>query len=160
ARRTLAEFHNDNLTDQAAALTYYGVLSLFPGLIVLVSVLGFFGASTIAKVQEQFTAVAPSQVRDILNGAIHQVQGRDGAAGVAAVLGVVGGFWSASRYIAAFMRASNTIYDVPEGRPIWKTLPIRVGITAAVGIMLIVSSLIVVFTGRLAGQAGKVLGLG
>lgn len=160
ARRTLAEFQNDNLTDQAAALTYYGVLSLFPGLIVLVSVLGFLGTSTIAKVQQQFTVVAPSQVRDILNGAINQVQGRGAAASVAAVLGLVAAFWSASGYIAAFMRASNTIYDVPEGRPAWKTLPIRVGITAAVGIMLVISALIVVFSGRLAGRVGDALGLG
>lgn len=160
ARRTFAEFQNDNLTDQAAALTYYTVLSLFPGLIVLVSVLGLLGPSTIAKAQGQFTALAPSQVRDILNNAINQVQGRGVTAGVAAVLGLVGAFWSASGYVAAFMRASNKIYDVPEGRPAWKTVPIRVGITAAVGIMLVISSLIVVFTGRLASLAGDVLGLG
>ena len=159
-RRTLGEFQNDNLTDRAAALTYYGVLSLFPGLIVLVSVLGLLGPSTTARVQDTFTAIAPDQVQEILDGAITQVQGSGSAASVAAILGLAGAFWSASGYVAAFMRASNAIYDVPEGRPIWKTLPIRLGITAVVGVMLLVSSLIVVFTGQLARQAGDLLGLG
>ncbi len=160
ARRTFTEFQNDNLTDRAAALTYYGVLSLFPGLIVLVSVLGLVGRSTTNEVQGALTSAAPSQVGDILNRAINQAQNSGSTAGIAAILGLVGAFWSSSGYIAAFMRASNAIYDVPEGRPVWKTLPIRLGITAVVGVMLLASALIVVFTGRLASQAGDLLGLG
>ncbi|MFU8876160.1 YihY/virulence factor BrkB family protein [Micromonospora sp. SL4-19] len=160
ARRTFTEFRNDNLTDRAAALTYYAVLSLFPGLIVLVSVLGRLGRSTTAQLQGTLTAVGPSQVRDILNGAINQVHSSGSTAGIAAILGLVGAFWSSSGYVAAFMRASNAIYDVPEGRPVWKTLPIRLGITAVVGVMLVASLLIVVVTGRLARQAGDLLGLG
>lgn len=158
-RRTLGEFQADNLTDRAAALTYYGVLSLFPGLILLVSVLGLLGTSTTERVQDTFTAVAPDQVGNILDSAIDQVPA-GGPAGIAAILGLAGAFWSASGYVAAFMRASNAIYDVPEGRPIWKTLPIRLGITAAVGVMLLASALIVVFTGQLARRAGELLGLG
>jgi membrane protein len=159
-RRTMREFQEDNLTDRAAALTYYGVLSIFPGLIVLISVLGLLGRSTVEKVKGTVSEAAPGQVGKIFNDAISQVQGSGSAASVAAILGLVVAFWSASGYIAAFMRASNAIYEVPEGRPIWKTLPIRIAVTAVVGVMLVLSTLIVVFTGELARQAGDLLGLG
>lgn len=160
ARRTMREFQDDNLTDWAAALTYYGVLSIFPGLIVLISVLGLLGQSTVNKVKGTVSDAAPGQVGRIFNDAISQVQGSGSTASVAAILGLLIAFWSASGYIAAFMRASNAIYDVPEGRPIWKTLPIRVAVTAVVGVMLLLSALIVVFTGELAKQTGDLLGLG
>jgi membrane protein len=159
-RRAMKEFTEDALPDWAAALTYYGVLSIFPGLLVLVSVLGLLGDSTTDKVQSTVTSVAPGQAGEILDSAINQVQSNSGAAGVVAVVSLLVALWSASGYIAAFMRASNAIYDVPEGRPAWKTLPIRVGLTVAVGLMLVVSALIVVFTGDLADRFGRLIGLG
>jgi membrane protein len=160
ARRAVREFQDDNLTDLAAALTYYGVLSIFPGLIVLIAVLGLVGRSTVKSVREIINDVAPGEVGQILTNAINHVQGSRATASVAAIIGLLGAFWSASGYIAAFMRAANTIYDVPEGRPIWKKLPIRLGVTAIIGAMLVISALIVVFTGKLADQAGQHLGVG
>jgi membrane protein len=160
-RRTVREFQDDSLTDWAAALTYYGVLSIFPGLLVLVSVLGLLGESTSDDVQGTIRDVVPQEdVRKIIDGAINQVRDAGGTAGVVAIIGLLAAFWSASGYIAAFMRASNAIYDVPEGRPIWKTLPTRIGVTAVIGLMLLASALIVVFTGRLAEQTGDALGVG
>jgi len=159
-RRAVREFSADALPDWAAALTYYGVLSIFPALLVLVSVLGLFGETTANRVQETITSVAPGQAGDIITNAIDQVQSNRGAAGIVAIISVLVAFWSASGYIAAFMRASNSIYDVPEGRPLWKTLPIRIGLTAVIGLMLIVSALLVVFTGDLAQRLGDALGLG
>jgi membrane protein len=159
-RRAAREFQDDNLVDLAAGLTYYGVLSIFPGLIVVFSVLGLLGRSAADKVKDTIGDAAPGEVGKILTDAIGRVQGSSATASVAAVLGLLAAFWSASGYVAAFMRASNTVYDVPEGRPVWKTLPIRVAVTAAVGVMLLVSALIVVFTGRLATFAGRVLGVG
>jgi membrane protein len=159
-RRTVREFQQDALTDWAAALTYYGVLSIFPGLIVLISVLGLISAQATDQFQEALSTLAPGQVGDILNGAIDEVQGRPGAAGAAALIGALVAFWSASGYIAAFMRASNTIYDVPEGRPIWIKLRLRIGLTALIGVMLIASAAIVVFTGDLAERLGDLIGIG
>jgi membrane protein len=95
-----------------------------------------------------------------MHSALTQVQGRAGAATVGAIVGVVIALWSASGYIAAFMRASNAIYDVDEGRPIWRTAPVRLGVTVAVVIMLVACSLIVVITGSVAKQVGHMLGLG
>ncbi|MEV4200656.1 YihY/virulence factor BrkB family protein [Micromonospora globbae] len=160
-RRTVREFQEDKLTDWAAALTYYGVLSIFPGLLVLVSILGLLGPETTETVKNTVTQAIPEgNIQGILERAIDQAKQSGGLASLAAVLGLLAAFWSASGYIAAFMRASNAIYDVPEGRPIWKTLPIRVGVTAVIGVMLLVSAVIVVFTGRLAEAAGNAIGLG
>ncbi|MEV1111820.1 YhjD/YihY/BrkB family envelope integrity protein [Micromonospora sp. NPDC049751] len=160
-RRTVREFQDDSLTDWAAALTYYGVLSIFPGLLVLISILGLLGTSATEGVKDTVNQAVPNDsIQKIIEEAIKQAQGNGGLASVAAIIGLLAAFWSASGYIAAFMRASNTIYDVPEGRPIWKTLPIRVGVTAVIGVLLLVSAVIVVFTGRLAEVVGDAIGVG
>ncbi|MFG1838110.1 YihY/virulence factor BrkB family protein [Micromonospora sp. NPDC049175] len=160
-RRTVTEFQDDSLTDWAAALTYYGVLSIFPGVLVLISILGLLGTSATEGVKETVDQAVPNDsIRQIITEAIATADKNGGLASVAAIIGVVAAFWSASGYIGAFMRASNSIYDVPEGRPIWKTLPIRLGVTAVVGVLLLASAVIVVFTGRLAEAVGDVVGLG
>jgi membrane protein len=159
-KRVFREFQEDNLSDWAAALTYYGVLSIFPGLLVLVAVLGLLDDETSRDVQNTITELVPqTSVRKIIEDAINQVA-QSPTAGFVAIVGIFGAFWSASGYIGAFMRASNDIYDVPEGRPIWKTLPIRLAVTAVIGVMLLASALIVVFTGKLAQATGEAIGLG
>ena len=127
AKRTLAEFADDQLSDRAAALTYYSVLAIFPGLLVLVSLLGLVGKSAAQPLLTNFLDVAPSNVKQIIEPELTRLQGAHTSAGFAAILGIVLALWSASAYIAAFMRASNAIYDVPEGRPFWKTTPIARG---------------------------------
>jgi membrane protein len=158
-KRTIKQFSEDNVTDWAAALTYYGVLSIFPGVLVLVSILGMLSDNGQQTVQDTVSEIAPNQIQSLLDQVLNQVSD-PGTAGFAAILGLATAFWSASGYIGAFMRASNAIYDVPEGRPIWKTLPIRLGVTAIVGLMLILSAVIVVFTGDLAQAVGDTIGLG
>lgn len=158
-KRTIKEFNADNLTDAAAALTYYGVLSIFPGLLVLASLMGLFGQSATSSM-EDVTAVAPGPVRDILTDATTGVAAQPATAGVMAIVGLLAALWAASGYIGAFMRASNVVYDVPEGRPIWKTLPLRLAVTICVGVLLVASALIVVLTGQLAGTVGELLGVG
>ncbi|RQX05391.1 YihY/virulence factor BrkB family protein [Micromonospora inaquosa] len=160
-RRTITEFQDDSLTDWAAALTYYGVLSIFPGVLVLISLLGLLGESATEGVRDTVNQAVPNDsIQKIINEAIGTADRNGGLASIAAIIGLVAAFWSASGYIGAFMRASNTIYDVPEGRPIWKTLPIRLGVTAVVGVLLLASAVIVVFTGRLAESVGDVIGVG
>ena len=159
-KRTVSEFQEDNLTDWAAALTYYGILSIFPMLIVLVSLLGLIGQSATQPLVDNLGQVAPGPAQQIFTSAITNLQKSQGAAGVLFVVGLVGALWSASGYVAAFMRASNAIYDVEEGRPIWKTAPVRIGVTLVLVVLLAVSALAVVLTGGLAEQAGKLLGVG
>jgi YihY family inner membrane protein len=159
-KRTLREFRIDNLSDWAAALTYYAVLSIFPALLVLISLIDLAGQGTIQALLDNLGRVAPGSVNDILATAIRNLQQTRGSAGVLALVGLAAALWSASGYIAAFMRASNAIYDVPEGRPIWKTLPIRIGVTVVVMVLLAVSAVAVVATGGLADRIGRILGLG
>jgi membrane protein len=159
-KRTVHEFREDNLTDWAAALTYYGVLAIFPALIVLVSILQLVGESATQPLLDELDKVAPGPAKEIFTGAIEDLQGNQGAAGVLFIVGLLGALWSASGYVSAFMRASNSIYDMEEGRPIWKTLPVRVGLTLVLLVLLAVTTLAVVLTGGLAEQVGNLVGLG
>src|SRR4051794_8745943 len=111
-KRTVREFKEDNLTDWAAALTYYGVLSIFPALLALVSVLGLFGSSAIQPLIDNLGAVAPGPAKQILTSALQNLQKSQGSAGIMVIVGLALAIWSASGYISAFMRASNAIYDV------------------------------------------------
>ena len=160
AKRSVREFKEDNLQDWAAALTYYGILSIFPGLLVLVSLLGLLGKSASQPVITGLTKAAPGSVRQIVLNAMIHLQHSHAAAGILAAVGIVVGLWSASSYVAGFMRASNVIYDVPEGRPLWKTTPIRLAVTLVMLVLLVASALIVVVTGALAAKVGHALGIG
>jgi membrane protein len=159
-RRSARHFKQDGLTDRAAALTYYGVLAIFPAILVLISILGLVGRSTTRSVLDNLRRIAPGGVNSFLRTVIEQVQGRHTAAGIAGIVGIVIALWSASGYVAAFMRASNAVYRVPEGRPIWRTAPLRLGVTLALVIMLVASALIVVVTGPVASQVGHAIGMG
>jgi membrane protein len=159
-KRTVKEFREDNLTDWAAALTYYSVLAIFPALIVLVSIFGLVGESATQPLIDNLGAVAPGPAKEIFTSAIKNLQGDQGAAGMLFVIGLVGALWSASGYVGAFMRASNAIYDMPEGRPVWKTLPVRVGLTLVLLFLLAITTVAVVLTGGLAERVGDLIGLG
>ncbi|GGL63007.1 hypothetical protein GCM10010129_03340 [Streptomyces fumigatiscleroticus] len=159
-RRVVSEFQDDELTDRAAALTYYAVLSLFPALLVLVSLLGVAGRSATQQILDNLQKLAPGSARDIISNAVTQLQGSAGLGSVLAIVGLLGAVWTASGYVAAFIRAANAVYDVPEGRPVWKVLPLRVVLTVVLLVLAVISALIVVFTGALARQAGTALGIG
>src|SRR5689334_3020930 len=124
-KRTVREFSDDNATDWAAALTYYAILSVFPAMIVLVSILGLIGESATKPLLDNLGSFAPGPAHAILQNSLHGLTQSRSGAGILFVVGLVGAIWSASGYIGAFMRAANTIWDVEEGRPIWKTIPLR-----------------------------------
>jgi membrane protein len=136
------------------------VLAIFPALIVLVSILGLVGESATQPLIDNLGTVAPGPAQEIFTSAIENLQGDQGAAGVLFVIGLLGALWSASGYVAAFMRASNAIYDMEEGRPIWKTLPVRVVLTLVLLTLLAISTIAVVLTGGIAEKVGDVVGLG
>jgi membrane protein len=159
-KRTMKQFPADNLTDWAAALTYYGILSLFPALLALISSLGLLGHSATRTVVSTLTGFMPPAAKPVIGPAIAKMQDAPRAAGIAAIIGILIALWSASGYIAGFMRAANAIYDVPEGRPFWKTMPLRLGLTVMVGALLTISALAIVLTGRLARVVGGLLHVG
>ncbi|MFD3872238.1 YihY/virulence factor BrkB family protein [Streptomyces sp. NPDC058623] len=159
-RGTVKEFKDDELADRAAALTYYGVLALFPALLVLVSLLGIAGESATKQVLDNLQKLTPGSARDVVSDAVQQLQGNAGVGSLLAIVGLVVAVWSASGYIAAFIRTSNAVYDMPEGRPVWKVLPLRLALTVTLMVLACASALIVVFSGSLARQVGTALGIG
>lgn len=158
-KRVAKEFSDDKITHWAAALTYYGVLSIFPALIAIVAILGLIGSSAIQPLIDNLGAVAPGPANDILTGALESAQNGSGH-GLLFIVSLAAAIWAASGYISGFMDASNAIYDVEEGRSIWKKLPLRVGITVLMLILLVASALAVVLTGPVAEQAGNLFGVG
>jgi membrane protein len=159
-KRTVKEFQRDNLTDWAAALTYYAVLAMFPALIFLTSILGLIGKSATQPLINNLTQLAPSSAQKIVNGALENLQNARSAAGVAFVIGLVLALWSASGYIGAFIRASNAIYEVGEGRPFYKLRPMQMAITFVMTLLLVCGALAVVISGPLLDAVGSVVGLG
>ena len=140
--------------------TYYGVLSIFPMLLALISLLGLFGQSATQPLLDNISTIAPGPAKDIVTQAIENLQRNQGSAGVLFFVGLALALWSASGYVGAFMRASNAIWDVEEGRPVWKTIPLRVAVTALLLVLLTASALAVVLTGPLARSIGNIVGLG
>jgi membrane protein len=161
-KRTFTEFSEDNLADWAAALTYYALLSLFPALIALVGILGLFGdpATTTSNITEIVTKIGPSSAADTYSGPIKSITSNRSGAGIALVVGLVLALWSASGYVGAFMRASNVIYETPEGRPIWKLRPLQMLITLAMVILLAIVALGLVLTGPIVDAVAGSIGVG
>ena len=161
AKAAFGEFQRDQCTDLAAALTYYSVLSVFPAILALVSLLGFFGQgeSTTQALLDIVRQLGQGQVADQLKGPIDQIVGARGA-GLALVLGLVGAIWSASGYVGAFGRAMNRVYQVDEGRPIWKLRPVVLLITVGLVVMAALVLVGLVVSGPVATAIGDVVGLG
>jgi membrane protein len=128
-------------------------------LIVLVSLLGLIGHSATQPLVENLGKVAPGPAKEIFTSAIQNIQKNRGAAGILFIAGIAVSLWSASSYIAGFMRASNVIWDVREGRPIWKTIPLRLAVTLITVLLLTLSAIAVIVTGSLARQVGGVIGV-
>jgi membrane protein len=161
-KRTFTEFSEDNMSDWAAALTYYGLLSLFPALIALVSIVGLVGdpATTTRTVTEMVTRLGPSSAADTFAGPIKSITSHRGAAGVLFIVGLATALWSASAYVGAFMRAANVIYETPEGRPFWKLRPLQILVTLVMLVLLALVALALVLTGPVVTAVAGPLGIG
>jgi membrane protein len=161
-KRTVTEFKDDNCTDWAAALTYYGVLAMFPAMVALLSLIGLVGdpkktTDTLLGVVE---TLGPSSATDALAGPVRDLAAQQQAAGIALVVGLLTALWSASGYVGAFGRAANVIYEVEEGRPFYKLRPVQLLITLVCVVMLAAVALSLVVTGPLAEAVGDAVGAG
>lgn len=161
-KRTVLEFSEDGMTDWAAALTYYGLLSLFPALIALVSVLGLFGdpAKTTQSITDIVTQLGPGSAADTFSGPIKSITSDRAASGVLFFVGLGTALWSASGYVGAFMRASNVIYETPEGRPFWKLRPLQLAVTLLMVVLLALVALALVLTGPIVDAVAGPIGVG
>jgi len=160
-RKTLREFQHDQCTDLAAALTYYAVLSLFPALLALVSLLGVFGQGrkTVDAVLQMASGVVPDDAMNLLRPSIEQLV-QSPSAGLALITGLLGAVWSASGYVGAFGRAMNRIYEVDEGRPVWKLRPLQLVLTLAGLVLAVAVAVMLAVSGPIAEAVGNAIGLG
>jgi membrane protein len=157
--RTLREYKNDNLTDWAAALTYYSVLSIFPAMLLLVALLGVFGnPNTVTTLLDIVKELGPASAVDTFKGPIESVVENQGGAAALAGIGTLGALWSASGYVGAFMRASDHIYEVDQRR-FFRQRPMQLLITLLMVVLLVIVVAALVLTGPLAEAVGKVVGL-
>ena len=161
-KRTFREFKEDNLTDWAAALTYYSVLSIFPALIALISIVGLVvDPATITRVlTDTISQLGPSSAVKTLQQPIKDITASSGKAGLALIIGLAGALWTASGYVGAFMRASNAIYEIEEGRPFYKLRPLQILVTLVLELMLAIVVLGLIVSGPLATAIGNAIGIG
>src|SRR5215216_546345 len=161
-KRTATEFKEDNLTDWAAALTYYAVLSIFPALIALLSIVGLLvSPQTITRVlTDTISAIGPASAVKTFQGPINSITANQSAAGLGLIIGLAGALWTASGYTGAFMRASNSIYEIEEGRPFWKLRPLQILVTLVLELMLAIVVVALVVSGPLAEAVGDAIGFG
>jgi membrane protein len=160
-KRTVQEFGEDNMTVWAAALTYYGLLALFPALLALVSIIGLVAdpASTTKNLTEIVTGLGPTSAADTLAGPIKSITSNRGGAGLAFFGGLALALWSASGYIGTFMQAANVIYETPEGRPIWKRRPLQLLLTVVMVVLTALVAVALVLTGPIVKAVAAPLGL-
>jgi membrane protein len=161
ARKTFREFSDDQCTDLAAALTYYSVLALFPAVVALTSVLGLVdqGTQAVETVLDILRNLGGGSIVDSIEGPLLELS-RSQSAGLALVLGLAGALWSASGYVVAFGRAMNRIYEMPEGRPVWKLRPAMLLLTVVLVILVAVVLLALIVTGPVAQAVGDAIGIG
>ena len=150
------------MSDWAAALTYYGLLSLFPALIALVSIIGLFGdpQKTTQTITDMVTQLGPQSAAETFAGPVKSITANRGAAGILFFVGLALSLWSASGYIGAFMRASNIVYETPEGRPFWKLRPLQLLVTLVMILLLAAVLLGLVLSGPVVSAVAGPLGIG
>ncbi|CAB4913698.1 unannotated protein [freshwater metagenome] len=160
-KRTWSEFSEDRLTDAAASLTYYAVLAMFPALIALVSLVGVVAdpAETTKAIQDVIAQIGPSSATQTFAEPIRSITSQPGRSGVFLVIGLLTALWSASGYVGAFMRVANDIYEVDEGRPIWKLRPLQMLVTLVLLLLVVLAALAVIVSGPLADAIGSAVGL-
>ena len=161
-KRTIREFKEDKLQHWAAALTYYAILSIFPALLVMVSLVGLVAdPARVTKVLTDTVAeLGPSTAASTFQGPIESITSNRGAAGVLFVVGIVAALWSASSYVSAFADACNSIYEVDEGRPFWRLKPLQLAVTFVLIIVAAFVALALVLSGPIASALGSSLGMG
>ena len=161
-KRTVAEFREDNMMDWAAALTYYGLLSLFPALIALVSLVGLFGdpQAITGQLTQIISDIGPSSAADTFAGPIESITQNREASGVLFIVGLLVALWSASSYVGAFSRASNIAWETPEGRSFFKLRPLQILVTVVMVITLALVAVALILTGPIVQAVGDAVGVG
>ena len=160
AKRTLTEFKEDNLSDAAASLTYRAVLAIFPALVAMIALVSLVTDPQVVTRQltTLVTSIGPPSAAQTFREPISSLANGSSATGILLVVGVAAALWTASGYVAAFMRASNTIYEVEEGRSLIKLRPLQILVTLILVLLLALVLVALVVTGPVASKVGSAIG--
>lgn len=160
-KTTVREFSRDQCLDLAAALTYYAVLAGAPALLAVVSILGLLGNAEdmVKKIVEMLQGILPDDMLSIVQSIVEGAAQRNGA-GLALIAGAALALWSASGYVGAFGRAMNRVYEIDEGRPVWKLRPTLLVVTLVLVVVAVAIVVALVLSGSLAEAVGDAVGLG
>src|SRR5262245_22963542 len=148
------------LTDRAVAMTYYGILAICPGLLVLVAAFSLLGTPAAQSVVEGVKSLSFGPTKHVLDEGISAIPSYSRRElGIIALVSLGVAFYSSTGYVGAFIRAAYDMYDGAEPRPVWRMIPIRFMVTLLTGSFLALSALVVVFTGWFATELGSLVGL-
>lgn len=162
AKRTFDQYRADGVTNLAAALTYHSVLSLFPGLIALVALLGLLGQypQTFNAVLNIVSGLAPSSTVQTVSVPLRQIITHKGGAGALLSLGLAGAIWAASGYVGTFSWAANVLWEAKRGRSWYRQWPFNVAVTLVALVLITAVLLALVLTGPVANSVGRQIGVG
>ncbi|MGC4807250.1 YihY/virulence factor BrkB family protein [Micromonospora sp. DT233] len=162
--RSVKNFVQDDCLDWAAALTYYGVLALFPSTIVVVALVGLVsdGERTVDTVIDLARDVGAGSVvgNDSFVSIVRAVVDQQSGAKALLSFGLLGALWSTSSFIGAFTRASNAVYGVTEGRPVWKLRPLQIGLAAVTLVLVAVVATGLIVSGPVTDAVGDLVHAG
>ncbi|HET6563238.1 MAG TPA: YihY/virulence factor BrkB family protein [Marmoricola sp.] len=160
-RKVMREFSEDQCTDQAAGLTYYAVLAMFPAALALLSLVGVVmdADKAVTKLEEVMKPLVSDDTLKTFTPVLRDLAQSQGA-GLTLIIGIAGALWSASAYVSAFSRAMNRIYEIDEGRPFWKLRPWMLIITLVAVVLSALVLAMLVVSGKLAESIGDTIGLG
>ena len=154
AKAIYSRFGEVQVTDRAAAMTYYGILSLFPALLVVVSLLTLLGTypDTYESIVDTLRDAAPGSAIDAIDSALRNSLSSRGDASIVLVVGLVLAFYSATGATGAAVRALESINRAKRGRDFLPNLGVRIGLTALLAMLVLIAFLAVVVAGPLFGS--------
>jgi membrane protein len=160
AKAIYSRFGEVQLTDRAAAQTYYSILSLFPGLLVIVSLLALVGQypETYQSIVDTLHDAAPGTAVNTIDSALRDALSNRGHAGLLLIVGIVLSLYSASGAMGAAVRSLEAINRAPKGRSFLPNLGVRLGLTVLVTLLVLIAFLAVVVAGPLFGSIADAAG--
>jgi membrane protein len=160
AKAIYGRFGEVQVTDRAAAQTYYSILSLFPLLLVVVSLLALVGEypDTYESIIDTLRDAAPGTAIDTIDSALRDALQNRGQAGILLIVGLVLAFYSASGAMGSAMRSLEAINRAKEARSFLPNIGVRLGLTVLVMLLVLIAFLAVVLAGPIFGAIADAAG--
>jgi len=151
------EWSDDLVADSAAALTYYGMLSLFPFLLFVVALAGLvLDPRATDNLVQSIAHFTPPAVAQILGDRLKAIE--QASSGKLLTIAIVAAIWAASGGVSSLMQALNRCYDVRETRPFWKTRGLAILVTLGAGVLGVITAAIMFFVPVVGAIVGGKLG--